>query len=63
LAEVGYDPVYGARPLKRTIQRELETKLAKNILRGDFVDGDTIFVDIANERLSFQRLPAEVLTS
>jgi ATP-dependent Clp protease ATP-binding subunit ClpB len=63
LAEVGYDPVYGARPLKRTIQRELETTMAKSILRGDFVDGDTIFVDVANERLSFQRLPAEVLTS
>jgi ATP-dependent Clp protease ATP-binding subunit ClpB len=63
LAEVGYDPVYGARPLKRTIQRELETTMAKGILRGDFVDGDTIFVDVANERLSFQRLPSEVLTS
>jgi ATP-dependent Clp protease ATP-binding subunit ClpB len=63
LAEVGYDPVYGARPLKRTIQKELETTMAKSILRGDFVDGDTIFVDVANERLSFQRLPAEVLTS
>jgi ATP-dependent Clp protease ATP-binding subunit ClpB len=62
LAEVGYDPVYGARPLKRTIQRELETTIAKGILRSDFVDGDTIFVDVANERLSFQRLPAEMLT-
>jgi ATP-dependent Clp protease ATP-binding subunit ClpB len=63
LAEVGYDPVYGARPLKRTIQRELETTMAKSILRGDYKDGDTIFVDVANERLSFQRLPSEVLTS
>jgi ATP-dependent Clp protease ATP-binding subunit ClpB len=63
LAEVGYDPVYGARPLKRTIQRELETTLAKGILRGDFNDGDTIFVDVANERLSFRRLPAEILSS
>jgi ATP-dependent Clp protease ATP-binding subunit ClpB len=63
LAEVGYDPVYGARPLKRTIQRELETTMAKSILRGEFIDGDTIFVDVTNERLSFQRLPAEVLTS
>jgi ATP-dependent Clp protease ATP-binding subunit ClpB len=63
LAEVGYDPVYGARPLKRTIQRELETTMAKGILRGDYKDGDTIFVDVANERLSFQRLPSEVLTS
>jgi ATP-dependent Clp protease ATP-binding subunit ClpB len=63
LAEVGYDPVYGARPLKRAIQRELETVIAKSILRGEFVDGDTIFVDVANERLSFKRLPAEMLTS
>jgi ATP-dependent Clp protease ATP-binding subunit ClpB len=62
LAEVGYDPVYGARPLKRAIQRELETQIAKAILRGEFHDGDTIFVDIENERLSFKRLPAELVT-
>ncbi|MHC5938428.1 ATP-dependent chaperone ClpB [Nostoc sp.] len=63
LAEVGYDPVYGARPLKRAIQRELETQIAKHILRGEFNDGDTIFVDVQNERLSFSRLPVEVFTS
>ncbi|NWF57979.1 MAG: ATP-dependent chaperone ClpB [Fischerella sp.] len=63
LAEVGYDPVFGARPLKRAIQRELETPIAKAILRGEFNDGDTIFVDIENERLSFKRLPAELLTT
>jgi len=63
LAEVGYDPVFGARPLKRAIQRELETKIAKAILRGEFNDGDTIFVDVENERLSFSRLPIEVFTS
>jgi ATP-dependent Clp protease ATP-binding subunit ClpB len=62
LAEVGYDPVFGARPLKRAIQRELETQIAKSILRGEFNDGDTIFVDVENERLSFKRLPAELLT-
>ncbi|MDP5016552.1 ATP-dependent chaperone ClpB [Anabaena sp. UHCC 0187] len=62
LAEVGYDPVFGARPLKRAIQRELETQIAKAILRADFSDGDTIFVDVQNERLSFNRLPAEVFT-
>jgi ATP-dependent Clp protease ATP-binding subunit ClpB len=62
LAEVGYDPVYGARPLKRAIQRELETQIAKSILRGEFNDGDTIFVDVQNERLSFSRLPVEVFT-
>jgi ATP-dependent Clp protease ATP-binding subunit ClpB len=64
LAEVGYDPVYGARPLKRAIQRELETAIAKAILRGDFQDGDTIFVDVGdNERLVFKRLPSELLTT
>lgn len=61
LAEVGYDPVYGARPLKRAIQRELETQIAKSILRGEFTDGDTIYVDVEKERLSFKRLPAELV--
>ncbi|MBW4494089.1 MAG: ATP-dependent chaperone ClpB [Oscillatoria princeps RMCB-10] len=63
LAEIGYDPVYGARPLKRAIQRELETQIAKAILRGEFNDGDTIYVDVENERLAFKRLPAELLTA
>ncbi|MEQ9369479.1 MAG: ATP-dependent chaperone ClpB [Coleofasciculus chthonoplastes F3-SA18-01] len=63
LAEVGYDPVFGARPLKRAIQRKLETQLAKAMLRGEFSDGDTIFVDVENERLTFKRLPAELLTT
>lgn len=64
LADVGYDPVYGARPLKRAIQRELETAIAKAILRGEFHEGDTIFVDVGDtERLTFKRLPSEVLTT
>lgn len=64
LAEVGFDPVYGARPLKRAIQRELETSIAKEILRGHFTEGDTIFVDVGEtERLEFKRLPSEVLTT
>lgn len=63
LAEVGYDPVFGARPLKRAIQRELETQIAKAILRGEFTNGDTIFVDVENERLAFKRLSPEVLTT
>ncbi len=62
IAEVGYDPVYGARPLKRIIQRQLETQIAKGILRGDYADGDTIFVDIENERLAFKRLSADLMT-
>ncbi len=60
LAEVGYDPVYGARPLKRAIQRELETQIAKQILRGEFNEGDMIFVDVQNERLTFKRLPVDM---
>ena len=63
IVEVGYDPVYGARPLKRAIQRELETQIAKAILRGTFTEGDTIYVDIENERLAFHRLPSQVPTS
>jgi ATP-dependent Clp protease ATP-binding subunit ClpB len=61
LAELGYDPVYGARPLKRSIQRYLETSIAKAILRGEFQAGDTIFVDVEDERLTFKRLPVELL--
>jgi ATP-dependent Clp protease ATP-binding subunit ClpB len=63
IVEVGYDPVYGARPLKRAIQKELETPIAKRILQGAFQDGNTIFVDVENERLSFKQLPAQVLTA
>ncbi len=63
LADVGYDPTYGARPLKRAIQREVETQIAKSILRSEFSTGDTIFVDFENERLSFKRLPAELVTA
>jgi ATP-dependent Clp protease ATP-binding subunit ClpB len=62
IAEVGYDPVYGARPLKRIIQRQLETQIAKSILRSDFLEGDVIFVDIENERLAFKKLSGEILT-
>jgi ATP-dependent Clp protease ATP-binding subunit ClpB len=61
IANVGYDPNYGARPLKRTIQKELETTIAKGILRGDFQEGDTIFVEVQNNHLAFSRLPATIL--
>lgn len=61
LAEVGYDPTYGARPLKRAVQRELETQIAKCILRGEFTEGDTIWIDIENERLAFKRLTADLV--
>ncbi len=63
LSEVGYDPVYGARPLKRAVQRYLETAIAKAILRGEFKPGDTIFVDVEDERLTFKCLPVEMFVS
>lgn len=43
--EKGFDPVYGARPVKRAVQRELETALAKALLRGEFGEDDTVIVD------------------
>jgi ATP-dependent Clp protease ATP-binding subunit ClpB len=46
LAEAGFDPVYGARPLKRTIQRELETALARKIVAGEIGDGMEVAVDV-----------------
>ena len=54
LAEVGYDPTYGARPLRRAIQRYVQDKLAPMLLSGDFKDGDTILVDRDTEGLRFE---------
>jgi len=54
LAEAGFDPVYGARPLKRTIQQQLENPLAQAILTGTFKPGDTIKVTYKNGVLAFQ---------
>jgi ATP-dependent Clp protease ATP-binding subunit ClpB len=53
LAEKGYDPVYGARPLKRTIQRELQDPLALKILQGEFRDEETVMVDARDGELTF----------
>ena len=50
LVKVGYDPVYGARPIKRAVQRELETPLGRKILGGDVRDGDRVFVDYEESR-------------
>ena len=65
LAQAGYDPVYGARPLKRAIQRELETPIAKAILAGQFLAGSAVAVSVQEGRLHFQpqepaRLPVRV---
>jgi ATP-dependent Clp protease ATP-binding subunit ClpB len=55
LAQAGFDPVYGARPLKRAIQQQLENPLAQRILRGDFGPGDTIRVSASSAGLEFAR--------
>jgi ATP-dependent Clp protease ATP-binding subunit ClpB len=54
LAEIGYDPDFGARPLKRTIQRELQDPLALKILSGEFHEGETIHVDRSEDGLLFR---------
>lgn len=57
LVAVGYDPVYGARPLKRAIQQEIENPLSVKLLSGEFVAGDTIKVDVdAEDKLTFDKL-------
>ena len=58
LGNIGFDPVYGARPLKRAIQQQLENPLAKEILAGAFQPGDTIAVDAQAGRLVFVRTAA-----
>lgn len=55
LGEAGFDPVYGARPLKRAIQQQLENSLAQQLLQGDFMPGDVIEVDVEGDALSFRR--------
>jgi ATP-dependent Clp protease ATP-binding subunit ClpB len=59
LASVGFDPVYGARPLKRAIQASIENPLAKEILEGRFGAKDTVVVDVVNGRIAFSKRPSE----
>lgn len=60
LAATGYDPVYGARPLKRSIQQHVENPLAQEILSGKFVPGDTIHIELVKERIVFTKSTATV---
>jgi ATP-dependent Clp protease ATP-binding subunit ClpB len=55
IASVGFDPVYGARPLKRAIQSQIENPLAKAILEGQFGPKDVIKVDAKNQRIIFEK--------
>ncbi|MDP3705538.1 MAG: ATP-dependent chaperone ClpB [Legionellaceae bacterium] len=56
LAEAGFDPVYGARPLKRTVQQKLENPLAQSLLTGQFIPGDTIKVSLKDGHLVFENV-------
>ena len=60
LAAKGYDPAYGARPLKRVIQKELQDPLAERILLGDILDGSTVLVTSGSDRLNFRPKPTVV---
>ena len=60
LVKEGYDRVYGARPLRRTIQRRIENPLAKRILAGEFAEGDVVRVDFAGEEFAFTKATADV---
>mgnify|MGYP000591425560 CR=1 FL=1 len=55
LARIGYDPMFGARPLKRLVQREIENPLALKLLEGEFKDGDQITVDSDGDKLIFRK--------
>jgi len=61
VAREGYDPVYGARPLKRFIKRQVETPLARQLLAGDLVEGSSVMGDYVDGQIVFrQREPEEV---
>jgi ATP-dependent Clp protease ATP-binding subunit ClpB len=60
LGNLGYDPTYGARPLKRVIQKQLVDKLALKILEGEFQEGDVVLVDAADGELSFEKASERV---
>jgi ATP-dependent Clp protease ATP-binding subunit ClpB len=60
LVDEGYDPVYGARPLKRTLQRRVLDPLALGVLQGDFGEGDTVYVDAADGKIALHRVVTAV---
>jgi ATP-dependent Clp protease ATP-binding subunit ClpB len=57
VAEAGWDPAYGARPLKRALQRLVENPLALRLLEGEFEAGDTVLVDARDGELVFEKAP------
>jgi ATP-dependent Clp protease ATP-binding subunit ClpB len=60
VAKAGFDPLYGARPLRRAIQQEIENPLAKELLTGKFVAGDTVSVAASGGKIGFAKKEAKV---
>jgi ATP-dependent Clp protease ATP-binding subunit ClpA len=60
VAREGYDPTFGARPLRRAIQRQVENPLAKTVLAGEYTRGDTVRIDVQDGALTFEKVPATV---
>jgi ATP-dependent Clp protease ATP-binding subunit ClpB len=61
LAEAGYDPTFGARPLKRVLQREVQDPLAMALLSGEFAEGDTVRVDFKEDSIVFEKVGVPVV--
>ena len=59
LTDLGYEPAFGARPLKRVILKNLQDPLAEEILRGGYQEGDTIEIDVKDGAFTFHRIPAK----
>ena len=60
LVREGYDPNFGARPLRRIVERRIENPLAKRVLSGEFLEGDQINVDYLDDNFTFTREPGEI---
>jgi len=61
LAKAGFDPVYGARPLRRAVERYVENPLSTKVLRGEFKEGDNVIVDLVDDALTFTAKIAEAV--
>jgi ATP-dependent Clp protease ATP-binding subunit ClpB len=63
IANQGYDPVYGARPLKRVIQQKIQNPLASEILRGEFAEGSAVRIDFQSGEFTFEKSDAPQATA
>ncbi len=63
IAKAGFDPIYGARPLRRAVERYIENPLSTKVLKGEFKEGDGIMVDVADDELTFTQGVAQAVSS